>query len=334
MFVMNMNTNTLTQLQFGQLQLSQSVNTQYKKKKINNKPQGKRQDKLKKTVLSLSLMLFSGLTLPVVAASANESIPTSVSYGAKTQQLDQTTRQQVIIQNTTNKVYDQLIGKAQTKSRTKMIAEKQTAPYQIASTANTFEPPLLSANLSASTRYYTPEFSVYDANVFLEDDIDGDGYYQTFGVVFDADVYNPNGNESSVIYAELYLSTNGINWSHYYTTDDFLIVGNNEDDQFEVITTFAQGYNANYYDILIDIYEVGYSNIVATYSANDNNVLYALPLESADNDQPYIEEPYVEEVIIVHGGSHGGGSSSIAFLLFVFVIVLAKAAKNTKYTIK
>ena len=56
---------------------------------------------------------------------------------------------------------------------------------------------------------------------------------------------------------------------------------------------------------------MGYSDVVATYSANDNNMLYALPLESADYDPEYIEVEYYAE--------HGGSSS---WLLIVSLLLL------------
>ena len=250
--------------------------------------------------LLLLLIVFGFLGFSMSNVSAAEITKATVSYGGKKNQLDDDTRNLVIAQNSNSKVYDQLIGKAQNKTRNAIIIEKQNTISK-----STTAKGLVKSNASQYERYYTPEFTVYDANSFLEDDIDGDGYYQTFGVIFDVDVYNPNGNEESVIYAELYLSENGGSWEHYYTTEEFLISGNNTEDQFEVITTLAEGYRANNYDVLIDIYEVGYAEVVATYSSDDSNALYALPLESNDNDQVY-----VDEVIVVHGGS-----TSIVFLL-------------------
>lgn len=278
----------------------------------------KKVNTLKGIVLSLVVLGFIGFSISNV--SANELTQASISYGGKTQQLDDEARKTIISQNSQSKVYDQLIGKSQGKKRDEIIAEKKkTNPKKIRA-FNGVEKSFAPLN----THFYVPEFSIYDAESYLQDDIDGDGYYRTFGVLFDVDVYNPNGNEDSVIYAELYISTDGTNWEHYYTTDDFLIHGSNEEDQFEVITTFAEGYNTNHYDILIDIYEVGYSDIVATHSSNDNNALYALPLESADYD-----ELYVEEVVVVHGGS-----TSIQFLFFVLFIGLVKTIRTHKQEVK
>ena len=262
--------------------------------------------------IALSLVVLGFIGFSINNVSAGELSQASISYGGKTNQLDDDTRNLVIAQNSHSKVYDQLIGKAKTKTRDQVIAEKQTMPATKSKKFNGVEKSFAPFN----TRVYTPEFTVYDATSFLEDDIDGDGYYQTFDVVFDVDVYNPNGNENSVIYAELYISSDGVNWEHYYTTDDFLIQGSNDLDQFEVITTFAEGYRANHYDILIDIYEVGFADIVATYSSDDNNALYALPLESAEYDRVYVEE------VVVHAGSN-----SIPFVLFIVLMTLVRIVK-------
>lgn len=263
--------------------------------------------KLKGALLLIVILMFIGFSVSKVSAS--ELTTASISYGAKKNQLSEQVRNLVIAQNNSSAVYDQLIGKASTKTRKELIEEKQSNANNIIKNKSG----VVKSNAPASARYYAPEFSIYNAFSFLEDDFDGDGYYQTFGVIFDADVYNPNGNEESVIYAELYLSTDGIHWEHYYTTEDFLISGNNAEDEFEVITTLASGYPTNTYDVLIDIYEVGYSDIVATYSSNDTNALYALPLESANYDEIYVEE------IIIHGGS-----SSIAFILLALITVFIK----------
>lgn len=154
-------------------------------------------------------------------------------------------------------------------------------------------------------------FSIYTGYSQLISDIDEDGYYQTFSVTFDADILSPIANEQALVYAELYLSQNGGPWILYFSTDNFLITGEDTEDEFEVVTQLDSGYLAEHYDVLIDLYEVGYSDVVATYSANDNNMLYALPLESADYDPEYIEVEYYAE--------HGGSSN---WLLIVSLLLL------------
>ena len=144
------------------------------------------------------------------------------------------------------------------------------------------------------------EFAIYEAFSRMFDDFDYDGFYRTFSVTFDADVLSSQYNEMVDVYAEMYLSRNGGPWEHYATTDIFTIVGDSTQDDYELLTTLRSGYPADYYDVLIDLYELGYNDVVATISSDDVDGLYALPLESSDRDQEYVE---VVEVVEVHGGA-------------------------------
>lgn len=135
-------------------------------------------------------------------------------------------------------------------------------------------------------------FSIYNAESYLLDDYDGDGYYQTFSVIFDADLHSTYADDSAEVYGQMYLSKNGGPWIYYYTTDSFIIVGDSELDEYEVITTLHQGYDSDSYDVLIDLYEVGFEGLVASYSSDDNNALYALPIESTEYDLEYVVEVY------------------------------------------
>jgi len=139
----------------------------------------------------------------------------------------------------------------------------------------------------------------------LFEDFDYDGFYQTFSVTFDVDVNGAYLNERADLFAELYLSRDGGPWVHYYTTDVFTIYGDSTQDDYEVLTTLYTGYATDHYDVLIDVYEVGYSDIVATISADETDSLYALPLESSDRDR----EP---DIIVVE---ESGGAFSVLGLL-------------------
>ena len=155
--------------------------------------------------------------------------------------------------------------------------------------------------ISASPALYANsvyrDFYIYDAYSRLFVDNDFDGFYQTFSVTFDADVSGAYTNETANVFAELYLSRNGGPWEHYYTTDIFTIFGDSTDDDYEVLTTLESGFTTDHYDVLIDLYEVGYGDVVATVSSNDFDSLYALPLESSYRDDEYIE------IETEHGGS-------------------------------
>lgn len=149
--------------------------------------------------------------------------------------------------------------------------------------------------------YY--DFSFYGADSSLFDDYDYDGFYQTFSVTFDADITSSAGDIQADVFAELYLSQDGGPWIHYYSTDVFTLHADSSNDDYEVLTTLASGYQADHYDVLIDLYELGYADPVATISSDESNALYALPLESSDRDAVYVEEIYIET-------EHSGGALS------------------------
>ena len=209
---------------------------------------------------------------------------------------------------------DQLLGKALNQTREQVIAQKQA---QVSA----------AGQLEKSARF-SHSFSIYRAFSELLDDVDGDGYYSTFSVTFDADVDGFGLIESADVYAELYLSRDGGPWLHYFTTDAFTIVNDNESDSYEVVTTLRSGYFADGYDVLIDLYEVGYSDIVASISSDDTNGLYALPLESADRDPRPNTAPSTQIQI---SESHGhGGSSSVLVLLTLMTLLVARYTKARK----
>jgi hypothetical protein len=167
-----------------------------------------------------------------------------------------------------------------------------------------------------SNESFHQSFTIFDAYTQLIEDIDGDGFYQTFSVTFDADVISHHFQNDAVVFADLYLSENGGPWIHYFSTENFIIYGESTDDEYEVYTTLNNGYIPANYDVLIDLYEDGYNDIVATFSANDSNDLFALPLESSDYDPDYNQ---------YQSTSHGdGGSSSLHFLLFTLVILVTR----------
>jgi hypothetical protein len=178
------------------------------------------------------------------------------------------------------------------------------------------------SGISKSNQYQTQaspyiSFDIYDASTRLLEDEDYDGYFQTFSVSFDADIISDYSNQRARVFADLYLSRDGGPWEHYYTTDAFTIYDDSSDDEFEVLTTLDLGFRTDRYDVLIDLYEVGYSDIVATVSGDDINSLYALPLESADRDQ-YIPNHYDSSVTL------SAGSLSLYSLFALIAVCLIR----------
>lgn len=167
------------------------------------------------------------------------------------------------------------------------------------------------------------EFDIYSASSRLFEDIDFDGYYQTFSVTFDADVYSQYQTEGAQVFADLYLSKDGGPWELYHTTDVFLIIDDTSDDEIEVVTTLDLGYPTGYYDVLVDLYDLGYTQPVATISSEDVDSLYALPLESADRDEIIVVERYSSSVVIA-----GGSMSIMGMFVMLFAVGLRGVSRR------
>jgi len=196
-------------------------------------------------------------------------------------------------------------------SRSEQLSKKSAQALRTSNEANSFE-------IKKNASFYS--FSIFSAESELLDDIDGDGFYQTFGVIFDADISTSSNNDSALVYADMYLSKDGGPWELYFTTNNFSIFGDSENDAFEVVTNLQSGYAPDHYDVLIDLYEVGYADIVATYSSNNTNALYALPIESSDYDPEYVDVEYYDK--------HSGASYGIFLLSFIILMKRRKLEKN------
>jgi len=253
-------------------------------------------------LITANLLIFTQSVARELTTNKLSTEQYSISQGIHTKELNEERRKQIIEINKLTKTPDQLNKKATSKTREAMLKSQKELIQKSNKT-------LIAQNNSQN---YYADFAIYGATSVLQDDFDGDGFYQTFSVIFDADIYSYTEDQFGEVYALLYISKNGGPWSHYFTTDNFIVEGDTDLDEYEVITTFLSGYSTDYYDVIIDLYQVGYSDIVASYSSDDSNALYALSLESADYDEPYVE--VVE--------SSGGGAFSVVTL---FVILISAA---------
>lgn len=269
------------------------------------------------SVSSFLLIIFLTTLSSQANADKLETAHATVSHGVLSQELNDDLRSTIIEQSNSNAVSDQISGKATGKTRNEILRIQQAKDSgQITNQSRS-----LTLSISSS---YAPEFTIYNAFTTLQDDFDKDGFYRTFSVVFDADMYSYDSHDISEVYALLYLSENGGPWFHYYTTNDFIIHSDSDQDTFEVITTFMEGYHPGHYDLLIDLYQVGCDHIVATYSSDDSDALYALPLESADHDQVYVDAVYI----------HHGGSLSTLLLIMLFLLLVSRLAHGFSHRFK
>jgi hypothetical protein len=147
--------------------------------------------------------------------------------------------------------------------------------------ASSVTKPLRAPQVSKSAR--ADYFYFYDAASLLITDRDEDGFFSEFRIRFDAD----SNVGDALVYAQLYLRRLGsTEWQLYHETDDFWVDGQSNSDDYYVTTTLDEGFATAEYEVLIDLYEVGYSGIVASLGPYDSGALSYLPLEEADLDIP------------------------------------------------
>lgn len=161
---------------------------------------------------------------------------------------------------------------------------------------------------------------IYDADVELFDDFDGDGYYTYIRVSFDADsIYTEH-----YVYARLFLTLDGINWDEYHITDDFLIEGSSDFDDYEVETELVAGFPPGLYDALIELYDADFGNFLGEFGPVQSSAFSLLPLEDIDNDT-------VQPVVVI-STEHGGGGATGLLSLAGLSILAAIAGMSRRRT--
>lgn len=168
-------------------------------------------------------------------------------------------------------------------------ADKRTNARSHSVRANKSTKARVQREKSVTMSSHASDFYFHDADSVLITDRDGDGYYSEFRVRFDADSHIGDVR----VYARLYLRRLGESeWFLYRETDDFWIEGYDDDDDYYVTTTLEDGFATGEYDVLIDLYESGYSGIVATIGPYEMPGLAYLPLEEVGLDVPIELEGY------------------------------------------
>ena len=170
-------------------------------------------------------------------------------------------------------------------------------------------------------------FEIYSADVQLISDLDDDGFHHAINVSFDVDV----SVDSATIYAKLYLSREGDPWSQYFTTDLFVIHGDDSGDAYEVETELMEGYAPGYYALLVEIYSLDHAYLVASSVLDYHSLGGDLPIEDLRRDEPYAEgaeEVYFESSTEYYEEVHHGGGSVASLLMFFLIIPFVIAARG------
>jgi hypothetical protein len=155
----------------------------------------------------------------------------------------------------------------------------------------------------------------YDAQAELFYDYDGDGYYHYIRVRFDVDSLFAD----HWIYARLFLSDDGEFWEEYHVTQDFLIDGSSPSDDYEVETELVSGFPPGLYDVLIEVYDADFGDLLADFGPDDSSSLALLPLEDLSFDE-------ARPVITV--SAEGGGGSVDLFAVLALSLALALARRR------
>lgn len=160
---------------------------------------------------------------------------------------------------------------------------------------------------------------IYDANIEMFFDADDDGFYRYVRVTFDVDSYY----YTAWVFAQLYLSADGVTWELYHETDDFLVEGAIADDAYEVETELLSGYPPGEYDLLIELYDADTGVFVDELGPVQTSALALLPLEDREHDQP-------PPTVIIH--DHGGGGAASPALLLLLGVLAAAAARGRRHS--
>jgi hypothetical protein len=160
---------------------------------------------------------------------------------------------------------------------------------------------------------YDQLFEIYQADVQLIADLDGDGFHHAINVFFDVDV----SVDSATVYAKLYLSREGEPWGQYFTTDLFTIHVDDYSDAYEVETELMEGYAPGYYAVLVEIYSLDHAGLVASSVLDHHSLGKDVMIEDLSRDEPYVESStvYYEET------SYSSGGGSVGTLLLFFLII-------------
>ncbi len=151
------------------------------------------------------------------------------------------------------------------------------------------------------------DFWIFDADILLFNDDDGDGYSWGIDLLFDADtIYN-----EAQVYAAVYLSYEGGPWNEYAVTQDFTLFGASGNDEYGLVTELLSGYPTGDYDLLIELFDTLDGSFVASFGPEDSSELSFLPLEDFGRDAPITETRITV--------SHGGGGATGVWMLLVLV---------------
>lgn len=156
------------------------------------------------------------------------------------------------------------------------------------SQAAVIKPETTKRNHSGHLLYDTAEIWVADVGVHVFNDSDVDGFFSGFSVNLDVDVEW----HSADVFAAFYLKTPNTEPQLLHSTLVFSIFERLVTDQYQVDVELVDNYQANYYDLIIDIVDAQSLEVVDTISFDTHRNLAGLPLESANYQLVPAHDPH------------------------------------------
>ena len=192
------------------------------------------------------------------------------------------------------------------------VTEGYTSGFQASS------PQLGKETLLSRHRGEFRQFDIFHIDTLLFSDFDNDGFFSSFDLTFDLDVEYGQ----ALVFADIWIRRYGGYYELLYTTDTFVIEGQNAYDEYHVSTDLLEDFPRDYYDILIELYDVDYSLVepVAIADASIDSSLSALPLESR-------YKYYGGSSVVISASGAGSMSGFLPALLSLTLLRLARRRK-------
>ncbi len=159
---------------------------------------------------------------------------------------------------------------------------------------------------------------VYSGYTELFDDWDYDGFHSFLRVNVDIDT----DYFESDVYLEVYLRGSSGGWLRIYESEVFTIHGNSAFDDYEVESELVRGFKADYYDVLVEVYDAYSGDLVTSYGPLDDSSFALLPLEDVNRDVP------IPTPVVSSHGSGGGALSAWGLLLLAGMYVYRRRRVN------
>ena len=160
------------------------------------------------------------------------------------------------------------------------------------------------------TIIYDSSVSFYDAYINLQSDIDNDGFYTTYSLVFDVDI----DFGTALVYAEIWMRDASGEWFLETVTEDYLLDNNSALDTYILETTLQSGYDTGYYDFKIDMFDAYTGDYLVSSDLFDYQ-LYQVPLEDEVSDRVNNTGTVTLVTSTVSVESGGAGSGGLFLLM-------------------